>query len=72
MQELAFLLIFSVPVALAMFFLSVWNRKKKSIKPKDRSRLIDEILRYEDRSAPERIVGYDKVLDHLLSAYGYK
>lgn len=72
MQDLALLLIVAVPVILGAVFTYLSRRTAKKLKPKDSKRLAEEISRLEGRTANERIVGYDKVLDHLLTALGYK
>ena len=68
MSEIAILLIVAVPVALGAVFVYFSKHARVRLKPKDSKRLADEISRLEGRTANERIVGYDKVLDHLLSA----
>lgn len=70
MNDFFFLLLLAVPLTLAASFLIAAKRQRKELKPKDRSKLINELLRLENRSPSERIVGYDKVLDHALAAYG--
>jgi hypothetical protein len=56
MNDLFFLLSLAVPLTLAAFFLVLAKRKRKELKAKDRAKLIDELLRMENRSPSERIV----------------
>lgn len=72
MSDFFLLFVLALPIALAAVFLSVWKRKPEVLKKRDALKLSEEIERLESRSANERIVGYDKVLDHLLTSLGYR
>ncbi|MDQ1344025.1 MAG: hypothetical protein QG650_745, partial [Patescibacteria group bacterium] len=61
----------AVPLALAGAFLYYGSRIRKRLRPKEASRLLYEIELLNSKSDSERLVGYDKVLDHLLSFLGY-
>lgn len=66
------LLALAVPVALAAFFLFFGTKKKAVLTKKEAVQLLHEIDRLDSKSPTERLVGYDKVLDHLLSRLGYR
>lgn len=72
MSEISIFLILAVPVALGAFFIWFGTRKQKKLKPKEAAKLIMEADKFAERAATERIVGYDKVLDHFLTAMGYR
>lgn len=72
MSDTALLLIaLAVPLALAALFLFFGTKKKVVLTKKEAVQLLHEIERLENKSPTERLVGYDKVLDHLLTRLGY-
>lgn len=65
------LLAIAAPVLLAGFFLRLAPSKRKRLKKTDVDRLLKELGKFDGRSPTERIMGYDKVLDHVLAAAGH-